>query len=82
MEKLKPCPLCGGEASQISQGGRKGMFGWIECDSCGTRTRAISLYGDRDKDEDFYEQFNYDILASIWNRRVKDDSGKHENDAC
>ena len=39
MEKLKPCPFCGGEAdSRIVYGRRKAMFYYVRCSKCLAQT--------------------------------------------
>lgn len=56
MEKLKPCPFCGGNAVYIERKVK------IECSNC-----KATIYGAKI----FAISKNYpDYLASLWNRRA------------
>lgn len=37
VEKLLPCPFCGGKAKLVSS-----VESWVECPSCGTSTKFCS----------------------------------------
>lgn len=68
MNKLKPCPFCGGEAHiSTDPDGLKDTWGrfWaftVVCDRCA----ATSGLG-----------FNVDMIANAWNRRAKDEAHNH-----
>lgn len=61
--KLKPCPLCGGDAKTsdtTTDPQNKFRFGWIGCQDCQVFINYINNTGGRKKAED------------AWNRRVND----------
>lgn len=68
---LKPCPFCGGEAVAYTQGGRYGLFAWLECDFCGARTKAVASALPAN-DPDFFESSIMRRLSTAWNRRCSD----------
>ena len=55
-EKLKPCPLCGGEASANESGWQGWWHGWVICKKC-----EVSIH--RDTKEE---------AIKAWNKRVAD----------
>lgn len=58
MERLKPCPFCGGEA-KIAEKNFVRYSLWIAvCQKCGMQTRI---------------KFSDEDAAIAWNRRVNDD---------
>ena len=67
MEKLKPCPFCGGNAS-TSHGVEctSGQYFFVACDRCHCRTKKFFnwVYGES------YEQ----KAIGAWNSRVKEDN--------
>lgn len=70
MEKLKPCPFCGGEATVADDSGRHGeMFSvWHQCPNDGGR---FNRYGSVDAliiDTGWYDTREQAIEA--WNRRA------------
>ena len=70
---LDTCPCCGGSASFWTQGGRYGFWAYVQCDTCGLRTKGVKT--DVPANEpDFFDMNAPRILASLWNRRV---SNKH-----
>ena len=63
-EKLKPCPLCGGEAEQDDWRNNEHMFygtGWIGCRKC----RCFINYTGKDRGKE-------EAIAA-WNRRANDE---------
>lgn len=70
MPDLKPCPFCGGKASEyFNYGGQTKYresyyFFYIQCLDCGARSKATSGVGNPDED------YPYRIPASYWNRRT------------
>lgn len=68
-EFLNDCPFCGGHAFRSFQVGRRGGFGWVECEVCGARTKTAAVHGDPDEDEGFWEQDAYVRLSRLWNKR-------------
>ena len=70
MAELKPCPFCAGiEIMTFSRSGRKGAFAWVECDTCGAKTRCVSTNTHADE-PDFRGSIAEEHLISLWNRRV------------
>lgn len=63
MEKLKPCPFCGGEAAVYSINLFRAEIQVI-CKKCRNRTLA---YKGGDYDDTKY------LVTQAWNRRVNDD---------
>lgn len=59
MDRLKPCPFCGGEA-------RLRYFkplGWVQCKKCGATSAAVS---------DYYEETDgKEQAVAAWNRRAQ-----------
>ena len=66
------CPFCGGEPILMYQYSVKydTIYGWVECKCCGARTRAKALHG-KPEDEDFFVQFAYKSLYSLWSQRYR-----------
>jgi len=62
MEKLKPCPFCGGKAEVVDYG-LTGKLKVVQCSDCGARTRVF----------DPYIKFGESGIEA-WNRRVSDES--------
>ena len=73
MVRLKKCPFCGSRVKQIAQLGRYGVFGFLECESCKSRTRAIFIRDKQLDDADIFDDPQYDLLAKIWNSRETED---------
>jgi len=68
MSNLKPCPFCGASAQYWSQGGRYGLFAWIECNECGARTKTVSTDAPV-SDPAFFDEISATRLCAYWNRR-------------
>ena len=73
MEELLRCPFCGDVASKISDSGRYGPFGYVECELCGarTKTRKIISRTKFDTDEEFWDQDAFEAIVRSWNRRTE-----------
>lgn len=69
--ELKPCPFCGGEAVAYTQGGRYGLFAWLECDFCGAKTKTVTSELSANNPE-FQESSVMRRLSIAWNRRCDD----------
>lgn len=54
--KLKPCPFCGGPAEIVNTGNGVLNIYFAGCLWCGVRTEC---------------EYNEDIAADVWNRRVQ-----------
>lgn len=67
------CPFCGGEPIMMYQHSSNGIFGWIECQTCGGRTKTKRVYG-VPGDPDFYDQFAYNALWTLWTRRQNEEA--------
>lgn len=63
MDKLKPCPFCGGEALLEPYRARKGYEASIQCNQCLCSMSTITY----DKEETAIED-----VVKAWNRRVND----------
>lgn len=75
MDRLKPCPFCGGEAktgvSYIKCGGDELILrASVYCDACGVG-KSVTFDAMCMPFENFTEQFN--AVAEMWNRRASDD---------
>lgn len=80
MMQLDFCPFCGGDPVLSYRGGTSGVFGWVECSTCGCRTKAKRLYTLEINGEQsplFWSQQAFVELSAIWNRRVN--NGREEN---
>lgn len=69
LDKLKPCPFCGGEANAYCRKGRYGIFGYIACEYCGVETRKKKLNAYSVDDPGIFEQYAFEELVVMWNRR-------------
>lgn len=74
MDRLKPCPFCGGmplfleERKWVARTDRyKDVFLSVCCTKCGCRTSG-ALVTDVENDDD-----RKDMAAVAWNRRVRDE---------
>lgn len=70
MDKLKPCPFCGGEAYYRKPEHLKGTafdIMRIECKKCGAAPYAVEVY-EFDTEADKKE-----AIARFWNRRAEND---------
>lgn len=70
MDELKPCPFCGASARFWSQGGKYGLFTWIECDECGSRSKSAATHVPVD-DPTFFDGIGAKRVAAHWNRRYR-----------
>lgn len=61
MEKLKPCPFCGGDAEYDNSD--SGPFEWIACQKCGARGPTIN-----------YNRKKLGDSRAAWNRRTPIDA--------
>lgn len=70
---LKPCPFCAGEASLWRNVGRYGLFGYVQCDVCGARTKPQKIEHMREfeSEESFWNQPGYKAAGNAWNTRKK-----------
>ena len=62
MEKLKPCPFCGGKA--ILNGDPRVNFAFCECEKCGARTNTVRIS---------LQYCANDVAIAAWNRRQNDE---------
>ncbi len=73
MDNLKHCPFCGGNAFFWTRGTRYGYIAWVECETCGGRSKAVSTKMQVDEDG-FVESTSARVLKGAWNRREGDAS--------
>lgn len=66
--EIENCLHCGGLSDLYYQGGKHGYFCWVECSSCGSRSRTFGL-GERLCDN-WFEQIAAIRAISAWNRKV------------
>lgn len=75
MEKLKPCPFCGGKGKiKAAKKDRVGFTIWCECEECYAKTGG---YCPEIKDEDCaIEEIDFCRKAAVeaWNRRANDET--------
>lgn len=64
MEKLKPCPFCGGSAELHHEIGMTTQYSFCSCDNCGAKSEMIRMSLQYCADE---------IAAAAWNRRQNDE---------
>lgn len=57
MDKLKPCPFCGGEAELIHDE----LFSFVKCKMCSAEARIVKVSARYCADE---------IAVEAWNRRI------------
>ena len=75
-EEMKSCPFCGGESVELKHNSAKyGWFYYVECVSCGGRTRGICRprkelpnYDEEDVNE--WDNRYADTVVMLWNRRA------------
>jgi len=73
MEKLKPCPFCGGEARTVVDydmidGDRKlFMSAYVKCEVCGIQQR-IKFEASKIRFKDYVDVF--ERAVSLWNQRT------------
>ena len=65
--EIKNCPHCGGECDLYYQGGRHGYFCWVECCSCGCKSRSFCL--GQSVSDDWFDSVPAQRAATVWNRR-------------
>lgn len=67
LDKLLPCPFCGGKATLVAFNPNKdipGSYGFLECTKCAVMTGSVYLGSD-----DEYDPDRLSILEARWNRR-------------
>ena len=62
MNKLKPCPFCGGYAKLRKEG--EGYY--VGCDNCGIRIRKMYL------NNEVSPAMVQNAVIELWNKRVKE----------
>ena len=71
MEKLMPCPFCGGEATVIHQSSKYGGFYFAQCIFCKAETKGVN---DRGTDFGVPNEFNTPEAHEAekrWNMRTR-----------
>ena len=70
---LKPCPFCAGEASLWRNAGRYGLFGYVQCDVCGARSKSqkVEPVGNFESEESFWNQAGFIAVSNAWNHRKR-----------
>jgi Lar family restriction alleviation protein len=77
-ETMKSCPFCGGGDVYIKYNGSKhGRFYYVECDTCGGRTRGVCLAFSRIDDDHEWDNPTAQQVIRLWNRRVADAEQDH-----
>lgn len=75
MQAYKPCPFCGGRDVYMKYNGAKnGRFYYIECGTCGGRTRGVCRPYRMIQDPDLHEWDCEQALnvERLWERRADD----------
>lgn len=73
MEKLKPCPFCGGEGEIVSRKPCKTSKTryYIQCKKCGCKTREFkTVFRSDNKWNDADKEETICIAVFTWNKRV------------
>ena len=70
MDKLKPCPFCGGEADLWENYGRYGYFAFCKCSICSASSKTFPL--GRDLPDDWEDTTAARRALDSWNRRCLD----------
>lgn len=75
MKKLKNCPFCGrNDANYYTRQNINGSaFVWVECDTCGAKSRAFSYSGEVKMGVVDYGDYGVERSADAWNRRPTDE---------
>ena len=74
--EIKPCPFCGGDDIYTKyNGGKYGRFYYVECSTCGARTRGVlrpwrEVPDNRDQDEHEWDCEAAIRAESLWDRRT------------
>lgn len=68
-KRIKPCPFCGEGASIKFQTLVGGMSYWVECNSCDTKSRTVSIVAEFSGDRLEKEQEAADKAVDNWNER-------------
>lgn len=71
MEKLKPCPFCGGEGKvKAAKNDWAGFTVWCECEKCHAKTS--SYCPNLEKEDCALENVDYcrDKAIEVWNKRT------------
>lgn len=75
--ELKACPFCGGDATYYRKHGgwraRDSVFYWVECETCGAKTKMTSIDEDECSDDKEWNNIATRRVASLWNRREDHD---------
>lgn len=73
MQGIKDCPFCGGsDIFTKYNGSRNGRFYYIECTTCGGRTRGVCVPNKELERIDEWDNNAIDTVSMLWNRRVSD----------
>ena len=68
-EKLKPCPFCGGDDIYTKYNGAKhGRFYYIECNTCGGRTRGACIPFSEAQEHE-WDNRAVNTVTMLWNQR-------------
>lgn len=65
MDKLKPCPFCGGKA-ELEHSGDRPAFSYIRCTNCCLKSPGIMISFSKSSDEE---------AIANWNRRANNVDG-------
>lgn len=82
LDKLKPCPFCGGEAAVFCERKLESVYVWqagfaikcrVGCEKCGIYFRQNSVIPQAEYKAPVTNRDRYEEAVEAWNRRVSND---------
>ena len=70
MEKLMPCPFCGGEATIYHSDSKYGDFYYVQCIFCKAQSKGVSGHGAEFGSENEFNTPEAHDAENRWNKRI------------